>query len=131
MLDEKYTAEEVAEIIRQRGDNSVTKRTVNYYAFEKNMFDIKIGGKKCFSSLEIDKIEAIKLLQTYTKLKLNEIKELINTLPLKEIKKQYVSIVKEDKKRIMVDDNITLLVSSKVNKDMINKIISHIKNIFT
>lgn len=86
MSEKTYTAKEVAEILQKEGHSDISKRTVNYYAFDKTMFDIKQTGKNCFAETEINKIRAIKLLQKHTNMTLNQIKTIVNTHSLDEIK---------------------------------------------
>lgn len=81
-----YSAEDVANILRAEGFSDINKRTVNYYAFDKKMFDVQRTGKKCFTDRELDKIRAIRLLREYTNLTLDQIKQIINTHSLEEIK---------------------------------------------
>ena len=40
-----YTAKEDAEELQKEGYSDITTRTVNYYAFEKKMFDVPLTGK--------------------------------------------------------------------------------------
>lgn len=87
-----YTAEEVSQILQKEGFD-ITKRTVNYYAFEKNMFELSNTGKSCFTDVEIEKIKAIDLLREYTKFTLAQIKQIINTKSYEEIKKLCVERV--------------------------------------
>lgn len=87
-----YTAEEVAQILQEQGLD-ITKRTVNYYAFEKNMFKLSNTGRSCFTDAEIEKIKSIALLKEYTKFTLAQIKTIINTKSYEEIKKLCVEKV--------------------------------------
>lgn len=86
MKPNHYSAEDVANILRSEGFSDINKRTVNYYAFDKKMFDIQGTGKKCFTDRELDKIRAIRLLREHTNLTLDQIKQIINTRSLEEIK---------------------------------------------
>jgi DNA-binding transcriptional MerR regulator len=88
-LADRYTADEVARLLISAGFD-ITKRTINYYTFEKKLFDVQ-EGKKCFTNIEIDKIQAIVLLRERTDFSLEEIKEIINAYNLDEIKRQYPS----------------------------------------
>ena len=81
----KYTAKEVSEILSKEGFYDITPRTVNYYAFEKKMFEPIQTGKKCFSEREIEKIKSIKTLQESTNFTLDQIKEIINKYSYDEI----------------------------------------------
>lgn len=74
----EYTAKEVAEILNKEGFDDIKTRTVNYYAFEKKMFDVSGRGKKCFTKDDIEKIRNIKKLQGSTSFTLDQIKDLIN-----------------------------------------------------
>lgn len=141
MRENEYTAEEVAKILQEKGDCNISRRTVNYYAFEKYMFELQKTGKKCFTEAEIDKISAIRLLQNYTTYTLEQIKGIINSKSLHEINAMCAEKLKlipgdatptaaENTKTIKVDDDITLVVNSKANKDKVRKVISQIKNIF-
>lgn len=123
----RYTAEEVARMLKSVGFK-ISKRVVNYLAFEKNMFELKVSGKKCFTDDEVDKIQAILLLQSRTELSMEEIKHLINTQSLEEIKRkyrhepQYKSFVTGKIKQtidLMIHDNhiILLLENKKVLLD--------------
>lgn len=80
----KYSADEVAKILRSEG-HDISKRTVNYYAFDKGMFEIKETGKNCFTDKELDKIRAIRLLRECTNLTLDQIRTVINQRSLQEI----------------------------------------------
>jgi len=80
-----YTAKEVAKKLRDEGYLDVTSRMVNYYAFEKKMFDVSLTGKKCFTEKEIEKIKGIKRLQKTTNFTLEQIKEIINKYNFKDI----------------------------------------------
>jgi DNA-binding transcriptional MerR regulator len=82
----KYTADEAAEKLKSHGFGDFTKRTVNYYAFEKNMFNIQENGKGIFTDREIEKLAAIKLLRTHTNYTLEQIKNIINNSSLEDIK---------------------------------------------
>ncbi|MBS4030719.1 MAG: MerR family transcriptional regulator [Clostridiales bacterium] len=86
MNERGYTAEEVAEILRAEGDASISKRTVNYYAFDKNMFEVSLGGKGTFTEAEINKIRGIRMLKECTNYTLEQIKKNINTQTLEDIK---------------------------------------------
>lgn len=81
----EYTAKEVSEILSKEGFYDITPRTVNYYAFEKKMFEPIQTGKKCFSESEIEKIKSIKTLQESTNFTLDQIKEIINKYSYDEI----------------------------------------------
>lgn len=91
-----YTAKEVAEELQKEGYSDITTRTVNYYAFEKKMFDVPLTGKKCFTDREIEKIKAIKHLQKTTNFTLNQIKEIINTYDYGEIMARVSPVVYEN-----------------------------------
>jgi len=91
----RFTAEEVAEKLREEGDKGITKRTVNYYAFDKNMFEISLRGKKIFTEKEIDKIRAVRMLKEYTSCNLTEIKKIINLKDLEEIKEMCLKRAEE------------------------------------
>lgn len=119
----RYTAEEVSNILKSAGFD-ITKRTVNYYAFEKKMFEIKRVGKKIFTNLEVDKILAILLLRERSDMNLDEIKKVINSYDLEEIKRKYPknrsqfrSFVTQDIKETyplgLYDNHIILLVEDK------------------
>lgn len=86
MEKKKYSAEEVAKILQSEGYD-ISKRTVNYYAFDKKLFEVKETGKNCFTDEELDKIRGIRILREYTNFTLNQIKEIINQYPLPEIMK--------------------------------------------
>ncbi len=94
-MEKRYTAEEAAEKLREEGDKKITKRTINYYAFDQSMFKINLQGKKIFTEAEIDKIRAIRLLRVYTDYKLKEIKKLINSKTLLEIKEMCLEKTEE------------------------------------
>lgn len=93
MMDkkDKYSAEDVAKLLQSEGYSDVTRRTVNYYAFDKGMFPVQEAGKKCFSQREVDKIRAIRLLKEHTNMTLEQIKKVINEHSLDEIKEICVS----------------------------------------
>ncbi len=86
MEKKKYSAEEAAKILKSEGYD-ISKRTVNYYAFDKKLFEVKETGKNCFTDEELDKIRGIRILQEYTNYTLNQIKEIINRYTLSEITK--------------------------------------------
>lgn len=81
----KYSAQDIAGILQGEGYD-ISKRTVNYYAFDKEMFKLKETGKNSFTEEELEKIKAIKLLQEYTAYTLEQIKEIINKHSLGEIR---------------------------------------------
>lgn len=78
-----YTAEKVSEILKEQGYD-IKKRTVNYYAFEKKLFEVE-SGKNSFTDESIKKIKYIRDLQQYTNYNLNQIKVIINTYSDEEI----------------------------------------------
>jgi len=90
MTQEFYTAEEVANMLASAGFK-ITRRKVNYYAFEKKMFQPAGSGKKVFSPADIDKIQGIIYLRDQSKLTLEQIKAVINEedFSLEEIKRRY------------------------------------------
>lgn len=85
---ERYSAAEVAKLLSSSG-LKITRRTINYYAFEKKMFELPISGKKIFTNKEIDKIQAIVFLQKSTDFTLDQIKSIINESSLDEIQKKH------------------------------------------
>lgn len=90
MSQEYFTAEEVTRKLTSAGFK-ITKRKVNYYAFEKKMFQPAGSGKKVFSPADIDKIQGIIYLREHSNLTLDQIKAIINeeTFSLEEIKRRY------------------------------------------
>lgn len=88
-----YTAKEVAQKLQNEGYSDVTARTVNYYAFEKKMFEVSLTGKSCFTEKEIEKIKAIKILQQTTNFTLEQIREIINKYDYEDIVKRTSPIV--------------------------------------
>jgi DNA-binding transcriptional MerR regulator len=90
MAEQYYTAEEVAGKLTSAGFR-ITKRKINYYAFEKKMFQPRGVGKKVFSPADIDKIQGIIYLREHSKLSLEQIKTIINedNFALDEIKRRY------------------------------------------
>lgn len=78
-----YNADEVAKKLQEEG-YEINKRTVNYYAFEKKLFEVE-GGKNCFTDKEVKKIKYIKDLQQYTTYTLQQIKDIINRYTDEEI----------------------------------------------
>ncbi len=84
----RYTASEAAEMLINMGISKASKRIVNYYAFEKNMFDV-LPGKRSFSDREMDKLQGIFLLKEKTDMSLDEIKKLINSKTLLEIQEEF------------------------------------------
>lgn len=88
-----YTAKEAADKLQQEGFADITTRTVNYYAFEKSMFDISQTGKKCFTDKELKKMKAIKHLQKTTNFTLEQIKNIINKYDYEEIMTRVSPIV--------------------------------------
>lgn len=85
----EYSAKEIAELLNKDGFMDVTSRTVNYYAFDKKMFEITSSGKKCFSEIELKKIKGIKKLQEATNFTLEQIKEVINKYSYEEIEARF------------------------------------------
>lgn len=79
-----YSANDVEKILKNEGYD-VNKRTINYYAFDKKMFEVE-RGKNCFTEVEIQKIKFIKDLQQYTSYNLEQIKKIINTYDENKIK---------------------------------------------
>ncbi len=90
MTQEYYTAEEVANMLASAGFK-ITRRKVNYYAFEKKMFQPDGSGKKVFSPADVDKIQGIIYLRDHSKLTLDQIKTVINdeNFSLEEVKRRY------------------------------------------
>jgi len=88
-----YTAKEVAQKLQNEGYSDITARTVNYYAFEKKMFEVSLTGKSCFTEREIEKIKAIKILQKTTNFTLEQIKEIINKYDYEDIVERTSPIV--------------------------------------
>lgn len=82
----RYTAEEAAQALQAEGDGEISKRTVNYYAFEKSMFEVSATGKRCFTDADLDKIRAIRLLREHSSLTLQQIKTAIRDRSLNEIR---------------------------------------------
>lgn len=80
-----YSAEEVAKILQAEGDNDISKRTINYYAFDKRLFEVSGSGKKIFTDADIDKIRAIRMLKNCTTYTLEQIKQIINKHSLEEV----------------------------------------------
>ncbi|MBS3885749.1 MAG: MerR family transcriptional regulator [Dethiobacter sp.] len=166
MNERGYTAEEVAEILRAEGDASISKRTVNYYAFDKNMFEVSLGGKGIFSEGEINKLRGIRMLKECTNYSLEQIKKIINMQTLEDIKQlclrrateiSYPLTVSEirrspyasepdyemphpklttspkaglEKPRtIKVNNDVTLVVSRKIDNERLSVIIRFIQNL--
>ncbi len=155
MQDNRYSAEEVAKILKAEGDDSVSKRTVNYYAFEKNMFDIKESGKSCFTEEEVDKIRAIRLLKECSAFTLEQIKKIISKHSLDEIREicldrvstttslygspsYYKNSMKEENislketsapksRTIKINKDFTLVVSNKVSAEKLEKVVNFIR----
>ncbi|MDW7730386.1 MAG: hypothetical protein SCJ94_10340 [Bacillota bacterium] len=90
MPKEYYSAEEVARKLASAG-YVISKRKVNYYAFEKKLFQPEGSGKKVFSAADIDKIQGILYLREHSKLNLDKIKIVIDDkyFSLEEIKRRY------------------------------------------
>lgn len=84
-----YSAQDVADII-SRHNKDISKRTVNYYAFERKMFDVD-SKKNCFKDDDVEKIENILLLKEKTSYTLEQIKTIINTKTNEEIKEMFES----------------------------------------
>lgn len=82
--ENSFSSKEVAEILKKDGYEKISDRTINYYAFEKSMFQVEKSGKKVFTQKEIDKIKGIRILREFG-YALNDIKEIINTKSLSEI----------------------------------------------
>lgn len=100
MEQNTYSAEEVARLLTAEG-YEITKRTVNYYAFEKNMFET-LTGKKSFSVEQLDKLKGIMILKRYTTYTLGQIKKIIETYDLAEIKSRFIKEINE------LDENLSL-----------------------
>lgn len=93
MDKKRYSASEVAQILTNEGYKDVSKRTVNYYAFDMNMFEMDSSGKKSFSEEDVDKIKAIRLLKLHTNYTLNQIKTIISQYSLDEVKNMCIKSV--------------------------------------
>ncbi len=91
----RYTAEEAAQVLQAEGDSEISKRTVNYYAFEKSMFEVSTTGKRCFTDEDLDKLRAIRLLREHTRLTLDQIKVAIRDRSLYEIRASCLARVAE------------------------------------
>lgn len=94
-----YSAQEVSDLLKSK-NKEISKRTVNYYAFEKKMFEVG-GGRNCFTDDDIKKIENILLLKEKTSYTLEQIKTIINTKSDDEIKGIFKK--KEVIKTIIID----------------------------
>ena len=119
----RYSAEGVVRLLRSAGFN-INKRTVNYYAFDKKIIDVSETGKKCFTDVELDKIQAILLLRERTDFSLEEIKDIVNSSKLAEIKRhypkiepQFLSFASSQKKSVyqveIYDNHVLLLIDDK------------------
>lgn len=164
ITEARYSAEEASQLLQMENMN-VSKRTVNYYAFSKKMFDITTNGKKCFTTVELDKLRSIYLLKEYTNYTLEQIKIIINSHTLEEIKETCASRVSsirelksntlqdftpkgtyifnhcltsklpeeckseqlEGRKIIKINEDISFVVSQKVDRKKLNKFVSLLK----
>lgn len=121
--ENRYTAEEVVRVLQSAGFN-INKRTVNYYAFDKKLFEVSETGKKSFTDIDVDKIQSILLMRERTNMSLEEIKSIVNSRSLTEIKRQYPkkepqfqSFATSQKKAVyqieVFDKHIILLIDEK------------------
>lgn len=85
MRQKNFTAQEIAEMLKEEGYLEISRRTIYYYVFEKNMFTVSGTGKAVFTDEDIDKIRAIYMLKKCTDYSLEQIKEIINTQSLNVI----------------------------------------------
>lgn len=88
----RYSAKEVSDIISSSKEFEISARTVNYYVFDKKLFNIDVTGKKAFTDKEIDKIRGILILKKYTNFTLDQIKEIINRFTILEIEKKFEKV---------------------------------------
>lgn len=79
-----YSTSEVSEILKKRGYD-ISSRSINYYVYDKKMFEVE-KGKKSFTESEIEKLILIKDLQQYTTFNLSKIKKIISNYSIEEIK---------------------------------------------
>lgn len=79
-----YSTSEVSEILKNRGYD-ISSRSINYYVYDKKMFEVE-KGKKSFTENEIEKLILIKDLQQYTTFNLTKIKKIISDYSTEEIR---------------------------------------------
>lgn len=87
-----YSAKELATKLQNDGFN-ISTRTINYYVFEKKMFEISNSGRNVFTDTDYDKLKAILFLKENSNLSLEEIKNEILTKTYDEIVNSKVSTV--------------------------------------
>lgn len=87
-----YSAKELATKLQNDGFN-ITTRTINYYVFEKKMFEISNSGRNVFTDTDYNKLKAILFLKENSNLSLEEIKNEILTKTYDEIVNSKVSNV--------------------------------------
>lgn len=79
-----YAVNDVSQILKNKGYD-ISTRSINYYVYDKKMFDIE-KGKKSFTDLEIEKLMLIKDLQQYTTFNLSKIKKIISDYSIEEVR---------------------------------------------
>lgn len=87
-----YSAKELATKLQNDGFN-ISARTINYYVFEKKMFEVSNSGRNVFTDTDYDKLKAILFLKENSNLSLEEIKNEILTKTYDEIVNSKVSTV--------------------------------------
>jgi len=113
-----YSAQEVADILNAH-NKDVTKRTVNYYAFEKKMFEVN-SKRNCFTDEDIIKVDNILLLKEKTSYTLEQIKTIINTKTADEIKTMFIkeNIVDRIFAEISPYINTQYIMSKELTKEL-------------
>ena len=87
-----YSAKELATKLQNDGFN-ISTRTINYYVFEKKMFEISNSGRNVFTDNDYNKLKAILFLKENSNLSLEEIKNEISIKTYDEIVDSKVSTV--------------------------------------
>lgn len=82
-----YSAKEISEKLSKDGFPEMTQRKINYYIYDKKIFEVTNTGKSVFSEDDYCKLKTIALLKRHTNFSLEKIKELINTYTCEDIKK--------------------------------------------
>lgn len=86
-----YSTKEISEKLINDGFPEMTVRKINYYVFEKKMFQILGTGKNVFSDADYDKLKSIAFLRENSKYSLEEIKEKIQQHTFQELDNMFLT----------------------------------------
>lgn len=113
-----YSAQDVADILKKY-NREISKRTVNYYAFDRKMFETE-SKKNCFTDEDVEKIENILLLREKTSYTLEQIKTIINTKTSEEIRAMFSKedLIERIFEEISPHINSTYQMSEKLSNEL-------------